>query len=162
MVEAKIQIIECVPSRFAVEQLTGDFVQGRSARLRFRPSGSFAKNEEFQVREVAGSYVLDYSSKECRKIWTVQQKAHPQRWMSSRRACWVGCGPGAFAALDSVPAAGDSSLADGSNMSVYARTWEVPANERGVPLKLMMVNWTIGPSATDVEITKLTVCPASS
>jgi hypothetical protein len=29
--------------------------------------------------------------------------------------------------------AGDSTLADGGNMTVYTRTWAVPGNERGVP-----------------------------
>ncbi|TMQ73343.1 MAG: hypothetical protein E6K81_04915 [Candidatus Eisenbacteria bacterium] len=84
------------------------------------------------------------------------------------RAPEVAGGPGAFAALDSVPAAGDSSLADGSNMSVYVRTWEVPANERGVPFWYRVattedqVRWEgpsrrfvspLGPPVATVEVT---------
>lgn len=41
--------------------------------------------------------------------------------------------PGIFAAYDSVPAGGDSTLADGTNMDVYTRIWSVPGNERGAP-----------------------------
>jgi hypothetical protein len=40
--------------------------------------------------------------------------------------------PGAFAGIDSVAAAGDSSLAGASNRTAYARTWPVPPAERGV------------------------------
>lgn len=41
--------------------------------------------------------------------------------------------PGAFAPYDSVPAAGDSSLVDGTNLQSYTRVWSVPGNERGTP-----------------------------
>jgi subtilisin family serine protease len=41
--------------------------------------------------------------------------------------------PGAFAPYDSVPAAGDSSLADGTNLQSYTRVWSVPGSERGTP-----------------------------
>ena len=41
--------------------------------------------------------------------------------------------PGTFAPYDSVPAAGDGSLADGTNLQSYVRVWSVPGNERGVP-----------------------------
>ncbi len=41
--------------------------------------------------------------------------------------------PGTFAAYDSVPATGDPSLADGTNMSVYSRSWAVPQPELGLP-----------------------------
>lgn len=41
--------------------------------------------------------------------------------------------PGAFAPLDSVPAAGDSTLADGTNLQSYTRVWSVPVEERGAP-----------------------------
>ena len=40
--------------------------------------------------------------------------------------------PGSFAPIDSVAAAGDSSLADAANLTPYARAWFVPLAERGV------------------------------
>jgi subtilisin family serine protease len=40
---------------------------------------------------------------------------------------------GAFAPYDSVPAAGDSSLVDGTNLQSYTRVWNVPGSERGQP-----------------------------
>ena len=40
--------------------------------------------------------------------------------------------PGTFAAVDSVTAAGDSSLASAVNRTAYARSWTVPEEERGV------------------------------
>ena len=49
------------------------------------------------------------------------------------RAPDVAGSPGAFAPQDSVPAAGDSTLADGTNSNIYARVWNVPGNERGTP-----------------------------
>jgi hypothetical protein len=48
------------------------------------------------------------------------------------RAPDVAGAPGTFAAIDSVPAAGDSSLADATNLTSYARSWAVPVGERGV------------------------------
>jgi len=41
--------------------------------------------------------------------------------------------PGTFAPYDSVAAAGDSTLADGTNMQSYSHVWNVPLEERGVP-----------------------------
>ena len=41
--------------------------------------------------------------------------------------------PGTFAAYDSVPATGDPSLSDGTNLQTYSRAWNVPGSERGVP-----------------------------
>jgi len=41
--------------------------------------------------------------------------------------------PGAFAPYDSVPAGGDSTLADGTNLQSYTRVWSVPGSERGQP-----------------------------
>ncbi len=49
--------------------------------------------------------------------------------------------PGAFVVYDSVPATGDSSLADATNRQVYDRTWTVPGNERGAPF-WYRVAWT--------------------
>ncbi len=40
---------------------------------------------------------------------------------------------GAFAPVDSAPATGDPSIADGTNLQSYARIWNVPGHERGVP-----------------------------
>lgn len=47
------------------------------------------------------------------------------------RAFDAGGVPGAFANYDSVAAAGDSSLADATNRTTYARQWTVPPAERG-------------------------------
>lgn len=41
--------------------------------------------------------------------------------------------PGTFVPTDSVAAAGDSTLADGTNMTTYTRVWNVPQGERGTP-----------------------------
>ncbi len=49
------------------------------------------------------------------------------------RAADAAGGPGAFAPYDSVPAAGDSTLADGTNLQTYTRVWNVPGDERGEP-----------------------------
>jgi hypothetical protein len=49
------------------------------------------------------------------------------------RAPDAGGVPGSFAPVDSVTATGDASLVDGSNLQSYARSWEVPEAERGVP-----------------------------
>lgn len=40
---------------------------------------------------------------------------------------------GTFAPYDSIPATGDPSLADGTNLQSYPLAWNVPGNERGVP-----------------------------
>ncbi|HTM57315.1 MAG TPA: S8 family peptidase [Candidatus Udaeobacter sp.] len=48
------------------------------------------------------------------------------------RASDLAGSPGAFTPVDSVTAAGDSSLADPDDRTSYARVWAVPANERGV------------------------------
>src|SRR5204862_704782 len=40
--------------------------------------------------------------------------------------------PGTFAPIDSVSAAGDSSLEGAVNRASYPRAWSVPANERGI------------------------------
>ncbi len=48
------------------------------------------------------------------------------------RAPDTGGAPGAFAAYDSVSAAGDSSLAGAANRTDYPRAWPVPPAERGV------------------------------
>ncbi|TMQ69527.1 MAG: hypothetical protein E6K80_11380, partial [Candidatus Eisenbacteria bacterium] len=84
------------------------------------------------------------------------------------RAPDVAGAPGAFVIDDSVPASGDSSLADATNRQIYDRAWSVPGNERGVPF-WYRVAWTeagvrsvtparrlvspIGPSAATVEVT---------
>jgi len=47
------------------------------------------------------------------------------------RAPDVGGAPGAFAAVDSVPAAGLATLAGPASVTEYARTWAVPPLERG-------------------------------
>jgi subtilisin family serine protease len=47
------------------------------------------------------------------------------------RAADAGGSPGAFAAYDSLPTAGDSSLAGVANRSSYAFAWSVPVPERG-------------------------------
>ena len=49
------------------------------------------------------------------------------------RAADLGGLPGAFAAIDSVTAAGDSSLADAVDRTSYTRAWPVPVDEHGVP-----------------------------
>jgi subtilisin family serine protease len=49
------------------------------------------------------------------------------------RAADLGGSPGPFAPYDSVAAAGDPSLADGTNLQSYTRVWDVPGNERGLP-----------------------------
>lgn len=41
--------------------------------------------------------------------------------------------PGAFTAIDSAAAVGDSTLADGTNLSRYPFNWTVPPGEHGVP-----------------------------
>jgi hypothetical protein len=62
--------------------------------------------------------------------------AHTQREIETatlvfERAADDGGVPLAFAPYDSVPAAGDGSLADAENRRVYERVWQVPGDERG-------------------------------
>src|SRR5207244_1312755 len=47
------------------------------------------------------------------------------------RAPDVGGAPGAFLAVDSLPATGDPSLAGPVSVHAYARTWAVPTAEHG-------------------------------
>jgi hypothetical protein len=84
------------------------------------------------------------------------------------RAPDVAGAPGTFAVIDAVGATGDSSLADATNRQVYARSWNVPGNERGVTF-WYRVAWNeggvrystparrftapSGPSAATVEVT---------
>jgi subtilisin family serine protease len=84
------------------------------------------------------------------------------------RAADAGGVPEAFAAYDSVPAAGDPSLTDGTNLQSYTRAWNVPGNERGEPF-WYRVSYTeggarhdgpsrrfvspVGPPAATVEVT---------
>jgi subtilisin family serine protease len=84
------------------------------------------------------------------------------------RADDVGGIPGAFAGYDSVPAAGDTTLADGTNSHAYVRAWNVPGSERGVPFWYRVayteagVRWSgpsrryvspTGPPAATLEVT---------
>ena len=84
------------------------------------------------------------------------------------RAPDVAGSPGAFAVIDAVGAAGDSSLADLTNRQLYPRTWTVPGNERGLPFWYRVawneggVRYTTparrlvsptGPSAATIEVT---------
>ena len=68
--------------------------------------------------------------------------------------------PGGFAAYDSVPAAGDPSLEDGTNQQSYVRTWNVPGNERGVPF-WYRVSYTEGGVRYDGPATRF-VSPVGS
>ena len=84
------------------------------------------------------------------------------------RAAETAGAPGAFAPYDSVPAAGDPSLADGTNLQSYTRAWNVPGSERGEPF-WYRISYTeggvrydgparrfvspIGPPAATVEVT---------
>ena len=84
------------------------------------------------------------------------------------RAPDVAGSPGTFAPYDSVAAAGDSTLSDGSNLRSYTRDWNVPDEERGVPFWYRVacteagVRWDgparrftgpLGPAAATVEVT---------
>jgi hypothetical protein len=101
----------------------------------------------------------------------VQLRTQRERDVTSfdfERAPDVAGSPGAFAVLDAVAAAGDSSLADLTNRRVYVRTWSVPGSERGMPF-WYRVAWTegairmttearrvvspVGPSAATLEVT---------
>jgi len=62
-------------------------------------------------------------------VWT--QRERGAAWFAFERAADLGGAPGAFAAVDSVAAAGDSSLADADNLQEYTRVWPVPEGERG-------------------------------
>ncbi|HEY3216779.1 MAG TPA: S8 family peptidase [Candidatus Eisenbacteria bacterium] len=64
-------------------------------------------------------------------VWTQRERGAGA--FVFERAPDLGGIAGAFSAYDSVSAAGDSSLADGSNATIYQRDWNVPGNERGVP-----------------------------
>lgn len=63
-------------------------------------------------------------------IWTARERGAAHFVLE--RAADIAGTPGAFAPLDSVPAAGDSSLAD-DGLQEYALTLAVPPGERGVP-----------------------------
>ena len=60
------------------------------------------------------------------------QRERGAAWFVFERAPDAGGVPGSFAPCDSVPAAGDSSLAGAVDRTSYTRAWSVPANERGV------------------------------
>lgn len=60
------------------------------------------------------------------------QRERGAAFFAIERAPDAGGTPGAFAGVDSVAAAGDSSLADPANRSSYTRVWSVPPAENGV------------------------------
>ena len=62
-------------------------------------------------------------------LWTMRER--DVTTLTFERAPDVAGNPGAFTAIDSVTATGDSSLADGTNTQRYERDWLVPSEERG-------------------------------
>jgi len=62
-------------------------------------------------------------------LWTMRER--DVSFFTFERAPDESGAPGAYTAIDSVQASGDSSLADGTNTQRYDRTWLVPAEERG-------------------------------
>jgi hypothetical protein len=62
-------------------------------------------------------------------LWTMRER--DVSYFTFERAPDLSGTPGAFTALDSVAASGDSSLADGTNTQRYERDWPVPPGERG-------------------------------
>ena len=71
------------------------------------------------------------------------QRERGVSYFAFERAPDVGGAAGVFAGLDSVPATGDSSLADATNRQSYSRVWEIPGHERGVPF-WYRVAWSEG------------------
>jgi Subtilase family len=63
-------------------------------------------------------------------LW-MQRERGAARWVFERAPDVAGAA-GAFTAIDSVSAVGDSSLADAVNLHEYARTWAVPPAERNL------------------------------
>jgi subtilisin family serine protease len=100
------------------------------------------------------------------ELWTMRERDVTR--LVFERADDVGGAPGAFAAIDSVVAVGDSSLADVGNLTRYARAWSVPPGEYGAT-RWYRVTWVengvrfetpsrsltlpTGPSAATVEVT---------
>ena len=96
------------------------------------------------------------------------QREYGAPFFAFERAPDVAGVPGEFAAHDSVPAAGDSTLAAASNRTSYARAWSVPPGERGQAF-WYRVAYTedgvryasparrfvspVGPSAATIEVT---------
>ena len=64
------------------------------------------------------------------ELWTQRERGTAH--LVFERAADLSGVPGTFTPIDSVPAAGDSSLADPLNLTAYPRTWFVPEAERGV------------------------------
>src|SRR5262249_36890228 len=95
------------------------------------------------------------------------QRERGTSFFAFERAPNEGGAPGAWAGIDSVPAAGDSSLAT-SDRTEYPRTWSVPADEYGASF-WYRIAWTedgvrrasparrvtspIGPPAATIEYT---------
>lgn len=63
------------------------------------------------------------------EVWT--QRELGASHLVIERAADLGGGPGTFAPYDSFTCTGDGSLADLTNRTVYARTWNVPPAEQG-------------------------------
>ena len=96
------------------------------------------------------------------------QRERGAAFYAIERAPDAGGAPGTFAAYDSVAAAGDSSLADGTNRTAYPFSWIVPPGERGTtfwyrtafteagvrhrgPARALVS--PVGPSAATIEVT---------
>ncbi len=100
------------------------------------------------------------------ELWT--QRERGALHLVFERADDVGGVAGSFVPFDSSAAAGDSSLADPANLTVYPKTWFVPLAERGIA-HWYRAAWTesgvrhasparkleapLGPSAGAVEVT---------
>jgi hypothetical protein len=128
-----------------------------------------AAQKELEARD--HTQVVKLSLEPSESTIAVELRTQRERSVSSfdfERAPDVAGAPGAFAVVDAVAAAGDSSLADLTNRQLYTRSWNVPGNERGVPF-WYRVAWTeaglrtttaarrlispIGPSAATLEVT---------
>jgi hypothetical protein len=64
-------------------------------------------------------------------LWTMREVGALH--FAFERAPDAGGVPGAFVAVDSVPAVGNASLGDAVNLQSYPRTWPVPVQEYGAP-----------------------------
>ncbi len=119
--------------------------------------------ERTQVRRLSIDAAFDLVSAD---LWT--QRERGAEFLVFERAPDVAGAPGAFAAIDSVPAAGDSSLAGPPNLSSYVRSWLVAPAERGASFWYRAaytedgVRWNeparrvtipAGPSAATLELT---------
>lgn len=65
------------------------------------------------------------------EVWTQRERGATH--VVFERAPDLSGVPGAFAPFDSIALAGDSTLADGTNLSAHSRTWPVPPSEWHVP-----------------------------